>query len=216
MTSDERFEGRCPFCTYFVRFIQSFTHGMNSERSGTEMVRVTGMVCPRCDKPLVVVTSSANANDWSRYPGVQPIDVPNTPDRVREAFREAQISLSAGAPHAAATMLRRTVASTATYFGIADRDDKGRFIGLFERIDGLKEKLLPSTYEAARHMKILGDAGAHEEAETDFWGEITTEDVNAAAAIIRHFLANLFEMPEEIRKVVQPQLRGQTATDDSS
>ena len=76
----------------------------------------------------------------------------------------------------------------------------GRRLPLQERIDGLKDKLLPSTYSAARAARLLGDAGAHEEAE-DRLGDIDQETVMSTIAVVRQFLTNLYELPEEIKKL---------------
>ena len=68
---------------------------------------------------------------------------------------------------------------------------------LVERIDQLKDRLLPATHQAAIAAKVLGDAGAHEEAEERL-GAVDSEEVRQTAALVRQFLANLYELPSQV------------------
>jgi hypothetical protein len=115
------------------------------------------------------------------------------------AYREAVIALQAGAPRAAACMTRRCVASAASDQGVPD-EEGGNWLPLQARIDRLKDKLLPATYAAARAARLLGDAGAHEEAEERL-GEINNDTVGKTIAVVRQFLGNLYELPEQIKEL---------------
>ena len=121
------------------------------------------------------------------------------PPNVMGAYREAILSLEAGAPRAAACMLRRAIASACTERRVP-AEEGGRWLGLQARIDRLKGDLLPATYAAASATKLLGDAGAHEEAEERL-GPINAETVRVAAEVVRQFLANLYELPEQIKQL---------------
>jgi len=123
--------------------------------------------------------------------------VPGVPPAVMQAFREAVLSLDAGAPRAAACMLRRTVASACTDKGVPD-EENGRWLALNARIERIRGDLIPATYGAALATKILGDAGAHEEAE-DRLGPINDITVRAAETVVRQILANLYELPEQVK-----------------
>ena len=198
--------GTCPHCATVVRFVQQGS--MNAQRTeGGEFVgQVQISVCPSCQGMVIFATDSLEWKSWRRYPLTQSVKVPGLPPRVEEAFREAQISLAAGAPHAAATMLRRTVASAATHLNVPDRDEAGHFLGLLRRIEGLKERLLPATYEAAQFTKLLGDGGAHEEAEDEFMAElgpIDAESVGPAVEVVGYILANLYEIPGKVAALRQ-------------
>lgn len=182
----------CPHCGVFVQFIMTGSNEINADRE----IYVTGLRCPNCGEGIAVLSK---AGFWRRYPTRQPRDIPGVPDSVMQAFREAQVALEAGAPRAAACMVRRTVASTATERGVPDQE-KGKWLTLQERIDRLKDLLLPATYQAARSARLLGDAGAHEEAE-DRLGPIDAETVRQTIAVIRQFLNNIYELPDAIEKI---------------
>jgi ribosomal protein S27AE len=183
----------CPHCGVFVQFQMTGSHQINADSE----IYVAGFRCPNCGEGTVVLSK---AGFWRRYPTRQPKEIPGVPDDVMQAFREAILSLEAGAPRAAACMLRRTVASACTEQRVPDQE-KGKRLPMQVRIDRLKNKLLPATYAAAKAAKVLGDAGAHLEAEDRLDEEIDvdldTETVRRTAAVVRQFLANLYELPED-------------------
>ena len=195
--NENRDKGTCPYCGVFVRFQNRLVSGVATEE-GKQVGGVLAYLCPNCEGIVVVITRADKS--WRRYPPPQPMSIPGAPDKVAAAFSEAQIALEAGAPRAAATMLRRSIASAATNLGVADRDADGRFIGLNKRIDGLKTRLLPVTYEAARATKLLGDAGAHEEAEDEL-GPLDDAPVRRAISVVSYVLSNLYEIPEKVKEL---------------
>lgn len=192
MTEETLGQGVCPYCGVYVEFRQ--LGSVTLERQGTAYA----LRCPntRCKRCLVALEDGGG---WRRYPPAQPKDIPGVPPNVMDAYREAVIALEAGAPHAAACMVRRTVASAATEQGIPD-EEGGQRLGLQTRIDGLKDKLLPATYGAAKAARVLGDAGAHEEAEERL-GDVDAETVRKTISVVRQFLANLYELPKEIEEL---------------
>jgi hypothetical protein len=98
-------------------------------------------------------------------------------------------------------MLRRAMASAATHFKVPDKTNDGKFIGLGSRIAQLRDRLLPATYAAAQNTKILGDGGAHEEAEDSLpegLGPIDAQTMGLAIEIGHHILANLFDIPAQV------------------
>jgi hypothetical protein len=100
-------------------------------------------------------------------------------------------------------MLRRTVASACSEQGVPDAEEGGRFIPLQSRIDQLQGKLIPATYQAARTAKLLGDAGAHEEAE-DRFGPVDVKLAAETLLVVRQLLANLYELPGQVEALRQP------------
>ncbi|MFQ5859901.1 MAG: DUF4145 domain-containing protein [Anaerolineae bacterium] len=136
-----------------------------------------------------------------RFPTRQPKDILGVPHNVMQAFREAVLSLEAGAPRAAACMIRRTVATACTEQDVPD-EEKAKRLALQDRIDRLKDKLLPATYAAAKAAKILGDAGAHLEAEERLSEmDVDSETMRDTIAVVRQFLANLYELPEQVEQL---------------
>ncbi len=186
--------GECPYCGVFVQFVATGTITVVPDGSAT----ATGYLCPRplCKKGHIVMNEQGQ---WRRFPLRSPADIPGVPKSVMQVYREAVLSLGAGAPRAAACMIRRTVASTLTDQEIPDAED-GRRLSLQERIDRIKDRLLPATYSAARAARLLGDAGAHEEAE-DRLGEIDEETVRRTIRVVRQFLGNLYELPHEVDQI---------------
>lgn len=191
MTTETTTTGECPFCGVHVEFpIRQTTN------CGDGTV-VYALSCPNsaCGRGVAVLQERGGA--WTRFPPRQPKDIPGVPPKVMTAFREAVISLEAGAPRAAACMLRRTVASAASDRGVPD-EEAGKRLGMQAKIDRLREHLLPATYSAAKAARILGDAAAHEEAEERL-GDVDPELARRTLAVVRQFLNNLYELPQEIR-----------------
>jgi uncharacterized protein DUF4145 len=180
--------GRCPYCGAYVRFELL-------DARGNPLTNIRVYNCPNCQKYSVALQPALEA-PWSQFPLREIDTIAYVPPQVMGAYREAWRSLEAGAPRAAATMLRRTVASACSEQGIPDSID-GHFVPLSHRIDQLQPNLIPATYHAARNTKLLGDAGAHEEAE-DNLGPITTETVALAMTVVRQILANLYELPGQV------------------
>jgi hypothetical protein len=192
--------GICPHCAKFVHFSERGKMNLQTVDTNEIVGQLQASLCPSCQGILIFVTKD-EWNSWERFPPPQPISISGTPPRVNEAFREAQLSLAAGAPHAAATMLRRTVASAASDLKVPEKDEKGHFIGLMTRIEGLRDKLLPATYEAAQLTKLLGDGGAHEEAEDlviEKLGPIDVSSVGRAVEVVGYILSNLYDIPSKV------------------
>jgi len=199
--------GDCPHCSKGVRFVQQGSLKAVHPDTGASVGQTMTAVCPNCTGIVVFVTADNEWTTWVRHPAPKPVIISGTPDRVAEAYSEAQLALGVGAPHAAATMLRRAIASAATHFGVPDANETGGFIGLGKRIDGLKERLLPVTLGAAHETKLLGDGGAHEENEdkqlADELGPIDAETVARAVVVVGLILSNLFEIPTKVASVRQ-------------
>jgi hypothetical protein len=191
--------GRCPYCGVFVKFIQHEGYGIKRD-NGELLATVVSSTCPNCGDVVVFLVRADRG--WKRYPPPQPLVLPNVPARVAEAFRQAQLSLEAGAPLAGAVMVRRVVASACTDQAIPD-EVGGKFVPLPKRIKQLRDKLLPVTYDAALHARLLGDAGAHEEAE-DRFGEVDEQSVREAIEIVRLILDNLYEVPARVKEIKAP------------
>ena len=191
-------QAECPYCGLFHQFNEVGTLKLGTSQGE---VRVFAFQClnksAACDRINILVNDVGRV---TRYPPTQPREIPGTPPLVIGAYAEAVISLEAGAPRAAATMIRRTVASACTDQGVSEEDAKGRWIPLLDRIDQLKDRLLPATHEAARAAKILGDAGAHEEAEERL-GAVDPETVRRTIEVVRIFLSNLYELPEQVKSI---------------
>ena len=191
-------QAECPYCGLFHQFNE--VGGMKAARAGGD-VRITAFQCLNqsddCDRIHTVVNDEVQI---TRYPPTQPREIPGAPSLVMGAYAEAIVALEAGAPRAAATMIRRTVASAASDHDIPEEDENGRWIPLMDRIDQLKDRLLPATHEAAKAAKLLGDAGAHEEAEERL-GEVDEDTVRRTIAVVRIFLSNLYELPEQVKGI---------------
>src|SRR4051794_1046937 len=99
--------GDCPHCGNGVQFVQQQGFQARNSVTSEPLGTVTTSVCPSCQGIVVFVVRGVE--DWDRFPLARPRTIVNTPPKVGEAFTEAQLALAAGAPHAAATMLRRAV-----------------------------------------------------------------------------------------------------------
>jgi DNA-directed RNA polymerase subunit RPC12/RpoP len=188
-------KAECPYCGVYVEFV----HRGNLEISQDGSTVALGYRCPSCGEGVVVFS---RGGDWRRYPIREPRDIAGVPEDVMIAFREAHLALEAGAPRAAACMIRRCVASVCTEQEIPDEQD-GKRLGLQRRIDGLKDRLLPATYRAAMAARLLGDAGAHEEAE-DRLGPVDSDTARRTIDVVRHMLANLYELPIQVEGLGMP------------
>lgn len=191
-------QAECPYCGLFHQFnkasnITVGTAAGNVDTFAFQCLNMKG----ECDRVHIVVN---DAGRITRYPPAQPHKIPGAPPLVMGAYAEAVVVLEAGAPRAAATMIRRTVASAASNQGVPEEDEKGRWIPLLDRIDQLKDKLLPATHEAAKAAKLLGDAGAHEEAEERL-GAVDEDTVRGTIAVVRIFLSNLYELPAQVKAI---------------
>jgi hypothetical protein len=191
--------GNCPYCGTFVTFQQQHGANVKDSRGSKSVASVTSALCPHCEQAVVFLIKLEPTLTWQRFPLVNPPPILGVPTNVLLAFREACISAEARAPHAAAVMLRRTVASACTDREIPYEMD-GRFIQLNKRIARLKANLLPVTYNAALSTKLLGDAGAHEEAEERL-GPIDDEIILKAIVVVRQILANLYELPAQLKEL---------------
>lgn len=196
--------GTCPHCGVLVTFQQQ--NGANIKNAmGSPIATVLSATCPACNE-IVVFLIRADGTGWVSYPPKRPRTVSGTSGRVAEAFREAQLSLAADAPHAAAVMLRRVLASAATDFNVPDRTEDGRFIGLGSRLAQLQSLLLPAAFDAALTTKLLGDGGAHEEAEDEILeslGPIDRATVTRAVEVVQIVLQNLYDIPQKVAALKQ-------------
>jgi len=190
--TEDIYHAECPYCGVFVQFVGMGSISLQTHAS----LQALGLQCPSCQEGNVVIM---RGDAWRRYPARQPRDIPGVPENVMQAFREAVLALEAGAPRAAACMIRRTVASAASDLEVPD-EEGGRRLPLQSRIDRLKDRLLPATYAAARGARLLGDAGAHEEAEERL-GPIDADTVRRTIAIVRQFLGNLYELPKQVEEL---------------
>jgi len=188
----------CPHCGDFVNFQQRSSFRVENNR-GQEAAQVRHDLCPSCEQVSVVLIEPDHET-WKRFPLALLKQIPWVPPNIMSAYQEAQLALEAGAPRAAACMLRRVVASVCSEQGIPDAFEDGRYVPLPARIDQLKAKLIPATYAAAKKVKLFGDAGAHEEAELRL-GEVDPDDVRNAIKVVRQFLANIYELPGEVSQL---------------
>ena len=132
MSTEIPSHGECPYCGVVVEFT---ARGNCSHESSNIKMVVALYECPNakgaCRRTHVVIT---NAGEWVRYPLPGVGDIEGVPELVMGAFREALLALHAGAPRAAATMIRRTVASAASDQGMPRRRTGGGCLWLKESI----------------------------------------------------------------------------------
>lgn len=191
-------QAECPYCGLFHQFNNAGSMTVGTANGNVDIIAFQCLNHEEpCDRVNFVVK---DAGRITRYPPTQPREIPGAPSLVMSAYAEAVVSLEAGAPRAAATMIRRTVASACSDQEVPEENDDGRWIPLLDRIDQLKDKLLPATHEAAKAAKLLGDAGAHEEAEERL-GEVEPETVRRTIEVVRVFLSNLYELPKQVEAI---------------
>ncbi len=196
MTDFERDNTECPRCGAFVGIQHVKGEAVKNYRDEPVATVLTAL-CPRCQDVVIYIIREDKS--WERYPYAQPRLPFALPEAVAEAYREAQLATSVGALRAAVCMLRRTVASACSDQGIPDSEN-GQFVALNRRVEKLKDRLVPVALNAALKVKILGDAGAHEEAE-DRLGPINEDTVREALAVVETFLSNLYQIPEQVRRL---------------
>jgi hypothetical protein len=121
--------------------------------------------------------------------------VGHLPPDVEEYFTNAQTVLQAGVPSAAAVELRRTLEAAAQHQGVNERT-------LVQSIQKLAEEgLITSTFvDVLGHIRKIGNTGAHASDQ-----KLTHEEVVRALAFTTQVLKNLFEIPEELASLGQPE-----------
>ncbi|MGC5660650.1 DUF4145 domain-containing protein [Micromonospora sp. WMMD723] len=170
-----------------------------------ETTRTHVSTCGVCDQGTIVVEKGL----WSRHDArpnfksegpvfwwptpnaAERIDpTAGVPDKARDAYGEGIRCLAVRAPNAAAGRFRSALAVLA--------DDKGGEVVKAERTLSGKLKrlyeinpLLVALGEHADTIKIIGDAGTHQEE----WPSLSQEQAELSGQLVRHLIEALYEFP---------------------
>lgn len=124
------------------------------------------------------------------------------PEKARDAYAEGLRCLAVQAPNAAAGRFRSALAVLADDKGgggvKAERTLTGKLKRLFEI-----NPLLVALGEHADTIKVIGDAGTHQEE----WPPLTQEQAQLSGQLVRHLIEVLYEFPARMsrsRPVRQP------------
>lgn len=155
--------------------------------------------CLGCkQKTLVIETRESPLDDyrgtlWWPPPGAGSLD-PSVPKLVADAYDEGVRCLSVTAPHAAVTMLRSALAQIVLDKGSPDAQSKVKTnlsTGIVQwHKDGLNDMLA----EWAQHARIVGNAGAHQEA----YEPVSMVDAEDLRQLVHQFITVVYVTPARI------------------
>ncbi|TLG12168.1 DUF4145 domain-containing protein [Nocardia cyriacigeorgica] len=177
----------------------SIVHGPTEARRSNGSARhFTILVCPDCAGVTVVEHTSSNV--VSKLVGVWPdsperaLDVDHLPDRVARYYASARKALDAGIPDAAAVQLRRTLEAAADEYDVSERV----LVRSIERL--IAEGHVTKTFGDVLHLiRTVGNLGAHASDE-----DVDNETAQKMLTLTTQILRNLFEVPEELRLLKEP------------
>lgn len=159
------------------------------------------LVCMGCNSATVVIEvrdeprATPTPVHWWPTPGVGRLD-PAVPGAVAKAYDEGVRCLAVAAPHAAVTMLRSALAQIVLDKGSAAAKTKVQRNlkdGVTQwRVDGLHEALA----DWAEHARLVGNAGAHQEA----YEELSNEDAEDLRRLVDAFMNVVYVVPAQIAR----------------
>ncbi len=155
----------------------------------------TTLVCPDCAGITVIEHTALGTQD--KIIAVSPenadraLDVDHLPEKVAKYYDSARRAMSAGLPDAAAVQLRRTLEAAAQEYDVSERTLVKSIEKLIE--DGHVTKQFGDVFHLVRKV---GNLGAH--ASDD---EVDTESASRILTFTTQILRNLFEVPEELRRL---------------
>lgn len=174
-------------------------HGpVEVQRSNGRARYFTFLVCPDCAGATVVEHTDSNSVSklvavWPESPE-RALDVDHLPERVAKYYSSARRAIDAGIPDAAAVQLRRTLEAAAEEYDVTDRV-------LVRRIERLiAEGHVTKTFGDVLHLiRTVGNLGAHASDE-----DVDSETAHKMLTLTTQILRNLFEVPEELRLLKEP------------
>jgi hypothetical protein len=176
--------------------------------------QATILECSGCHERIVVVEDKYVGNQrttevrgvggiinyrgvwWWPPPGVADLDAA-IPEMIAEAYREGVRAMWAKAPRAAAVMFRRTLEAIVKTSGSANAQsaaEKNLASGLSVMAD--EGALNQSLAAWAKEIRLVGNVGGHFDPADD----VTPEEAENLARLLRELLRYLYEMPARIRR----------------
>lgn len=204
MVYSEEFNYRdCPWCkTKNIAFAKiANTHRVNDSKGAKR--EWTWLSCPRC-AGVISIETSFNIIP-SRFVQVVPdkkddIEVEHLPEDVKQYYQNAITALNAGIASSAAVELRRTLEAAAKTHDVEERT-------LVKAVEKLVEKgLITTSFSSVlSHVRKIGNQGAH---ATDV--QLSEDEVRLALSFTTQMLRNLFEVPENLKRIEEPAQEEQT------
>lgn len=113
----------------------------------------------------------------------------DVPTEIVDAFAEAERSLAAGCPRAAAVMARRTLEAITSHIGKSNGS-------LYKQLEELKDEgdIHPTLHEWATEIRLIGNVGAH----FDPIDTVSEHEAEQLILFIRELLKYVFEFPSRL------------------
>ncbi len=198
----------CPWCkTKNIAFAKiANTHRVVDSKGITR--EWTWLSCPRC-AGVISIETSFNINP-ARFVQVVPdrkddVEVEHLPEDVKQYYQNAITALNAGIASSAAVELRRTLEAAAKTHDVEERT-------LVKAVEKLVEKgLITTSFSSVlSHVRKIGNQGAH---ATDV--QLSEDEVRLALSFTTQMLRNLFEVPENLKRIEEPAQENQTEPDNA-
>ena len=198
----------CPWCkTKNIAFAKiANTHRVVDSKGITR--EWTWLSCPRC-AGVISIETSFNINP-ARFVQVVPdrkddVEVEHLPEDVKQYYQNAITALNAGIASSAAVELRRTLEAAAKTHDVEERT-------LVKAVEILVEKgLITTSFSSVlSHVRKIGNQGAH---ATDV--QLSEDEVRLALSFTTQMLRNLFEVPENLKRIEEPAQENQTEPDNA-
>lgn len=216
--------GPCPRCGRVSNFSVegyspvTFEGGVYEMADGThervDCERAAILECQGCHERVVVIEEKWVDNErwdsglrhggtinyrgvwWWPPPGVADLD-PSIPTEIADAYREGVRAMWAKAPRAAAVMFRRTLEAIVKTSGSdAAKAAAGKNLATGLSVMADEGALDRSLAEWAKEVRLGGNLGGHFDVNDD----VTPEEADNLARLLREILRYLYEMPARVRR----------------
>jgi Domain of unknown function (DUF4145) len=195
--------GSCPRCGRHAHFTKIADHALSLDESGNAIEQVVILRCAACNTSVVSIeycNKHADEGDewlgqhWWPMTGLATFG-DGVPEPITSTFEEGIRAMAINAPRAAAVMFRATLAEIIEHKGSAAARSKD---SLYEKLKQMSNDgtLHPSISEWAAEIRLLGNVGAHPEAQN----AITNSESRELAQLTRQLIEFMYEIPAKIAR----------------